>query len=62
MFSLQGHEYYPDGDRDWRHDHCEKFCDAEDRDRDVDWSKNTGANDGPYSIGYCNAQVVTAWR
>jgi len=61
VFSLQGHEYNCDGNGDWRHDYCEKFCDAEDRDRDVDWSYHTGPKDGLYSIGYCNAQVVAAW-
>jgi len=38
MFSLQGHEYNCDGDSNWRQDYREKFCNAEDRDRDVDWS------------------------
>jgi len=60
LISPQRHEYSGDSDGNWWHDYGEKFCDTENRDREVYRSYHARLENGLYTIGYCNAKAVVA--
>jgi len=62
LFSPQSHDDDCDGDCDWWHDYCEKFCDTENRDREVYRSYHARLENGLHPIRHCNAKAVVAGR